>query len=269
MDELDEVINDCAELNDIEQDEMSIFSCIMTENKSDEREFVLTFSCLDDNQSSNPYTLKEVIQNLFVRHVDSQDYTWVRAPLELYHKEYQGMLVSMLNSAYYKYYGNMGLHKENMLSILNESITYLFNHPTKKYYLHKHLIFKTFNNNLKKALRNHVKNQTISLDRIMEDNGDGSVTTALDLIPDPITSAQAYALGHTTQKDHFDEILERVRNAIIDDIGQERYNGLLQRLDAKALTNNDSQLIQRYKREFNPKKGQTIIIAAKPKGGIK
>lgn len=237
-----DIIEQICLSENIERDDFFAFSAIMTKDPNDPDLHNLKINCTENN----PFTPQSLITALF--NASNKDVKFVNPPLENYFSLFQPMLHSMVNKAY-PYYQNLIPDKNELMCILSLTIVDLYH---KGYYLHKHLIYKSFINQLNKDIRK-LKNfgETLSLDEEIAQE-DGSSVTRQEQLIDPVASDIAHAQYHYTQEDFKTDRFEQVKKIMLRDMSELSFDCILLRLKSKTIDTQTSRIITKYREMLNP-----------------
>lgn len=259
----DETINDIiaqiCQIEDIGSDDLFAFSCIMT--KDVEGCSKLKINCLEP-PDTNPYTPVELILKLFEQ--EERKIKYVIPPLEQYLETFKPNLRKMVNKVY-PYYSTLIPDKEDLMSILTLKVVTLHN---KGYYLHNHLIYKSFINELNKIIRKQKYFSDMkSLDEPIGTDTDGKSYSLLDKLENAEATQEAYQNTNYTEYDYDSDIFKSIKEAMIEDMGQFAFNILMVRLKTKTIDPATSRILTKYREEFNPGYIPRPNARGKSKGG--
>ena len=170
-------------------------------------------------------------------------------PLEIYLTTYKPMLYKMVNKAY-PYYQRLIPDKDDLMSTLLLTIVKLH---AKGYYLHNTLIYKCFTNDLNMEVRK-IKHFTDcqSLDTPIGQDEDGKTITLGDKVECPVASEEARQQFTYTERDYWEDMFERIKDAMLQDMSQLSFDRILIQLKSKTITTEVSRTLTRYRKEFNP-----------------
>lgn len=137
------------------------------------------------------------------------------------------------------------LEYEDAISICQLTMLKLYR---KGYYLHKHLLEKSFKNEILMSLRKkRYAPETLSLDDIMYDSGDDTQITLIDMLEDTsITIEQE-------ERDHQEQVHDafiKMKDLIVDMIGERRFDQLYREYSNKTVSHASAMTMQRIKKEL-------------------
>ena len=137
------------------------------------------------------------------------------------------------------------LDYEDALSLCQYTMIRLYK---KGYYIHKRLLYKSFENHILMQLRcEKNKPDIISLDHVVHSDGESGVITLGDVLPD--TDAELKA-EEELEKEVIDAIFEEVKTMIIDFIGERQFEQLFRDYTNKHTTNWSRKRMQDIKNRF-------------------
>lgn len=217
-------------------DDPFAFSAILVENK-------LKINCIE---TDNPFTPVALITQLFK---SEKAVKYVVPPLEIYLTTYKPMLYKMVNKAY-PYYQKLIPDRDDLMSTLLLCIVKLH---SKGYYLHNTLIYKCFTNDLNMEIRK-LKHFTDcqSLDTPIGQDEDGKTITLADRVECPKASEEARQQYTYTERDYWEDMFDRIKDAMLQDMSQLSFDRILIQLKSKTITTEVSRTLTRYRKEFNP-----------------
>lgn len=225
------------------------FSCIMTKDKTNPRLYELKMNLLE-GEEHNPYTPQQMVMKLYKQVLENpnDDCWYVNAPLEVYLKKYRLMLFKMFNKAVIQY-ENI-IERDDIMSILFLTVVELY---SKDYYLHQSLIYNAFVRNLNKECRKFKGDDKCDSLNVTLQSETGEIEK-IDFLPDPRESALAYALGYYTADDYWANQLARVKDAMLQDMSEDKFNRILFELANDCVSSNTSHCLRKYKAEFGGEK---------------
>lgn len=227
-----DTIAQICEIEGIDHDTPFAFSAIKTGDK-------LKINCLVARE--NPYTPTQLVYEL----CHSQ---YAVPPLECYIEAYTPLLHKMVNRVQ-SFYQKLIPDRDDIMSILYLSIVKLYN---KGYYLHKRLIYKTFINDLNMEVRKLKDfSDVCSLDEQISDD-EGQSTTRLDMLSCPSSSDMAYGQYHYTREDYWEDMLEKLKSVMLQDMSQLSYDRILIQLKTKSISRDTSRVLAKYRQMFCP-----------------
>ena len=239
-----DIIEQICTQEKIRHDDFFAFSAIMTRDPKDPDLHNLKINCLVPPET-NPFTPQSLVINLFT---NTKEVKYLNPPLEQYFVAFRPLLFKMVDKAY-PIYQKLIPDKDELMCILSLTIVDLYH---KGYYLHKHLIYKTFINQLNKDIRK-LKNfgEMLSLDEEISQEDDTSITRK-ELLMDPVASDIAYAQYHYTQEDFKADRFEQVKKMMLQDMSELSFDCILLRLKSKTIDTQTSRIISKYREILNP-----------------
>lgn len=248
----DETVNDIIEQiclsENIEYDDPFAFSAIMVKDSEQENFSKLKINCIEPVED-NPFTPLTLIKTLFEKPAKENGIRYVVAPLEQYLSIYKPMLLKMVNDVY-PHYKNLIPDKEDIMSILYLTIVRL-NH--KGYYLHNHLIRKSFINELNMEVRKSKYFENVqSLDAQFGQDEEGSTLTLGDQLPCPVSTEIAREQMYYTEEDYWQDMFEEIRAAMLEDMSQLSFDRIMIQIKSKTIETSTSRILSKYRQEFNP-----------------
>jgi hypothetical protein len=232
-----DIILEICQKESLKVDDFFAFSCIMTNNN-------LKINCLETN---NPFSVKSLIFNLFIQ--DKKDVMYVMPPLEKYIEIYKPMFFKMINQAH-SYYQKLIPEKEELLSILYLTVVQLYN---KGYYLHNHLIYKSFINNLNMTIRKSKYFTDIkSLDEPIHSTDGNEEILLQDIVEDTEVSKEVNQLKCYTSEDFWEDTFNLIKNTMLKEMSKLSFDRLLLQLKSKTIDQGTSRLLTKYREMFCP-----------------
>ncbi len=235
------------------------FSAIMTKSKADDGYYNLTINVLEP-VDDNPYTVPDLIHNLFLSEPTKTGMRYCQPPLEQWLELFKPLLqrlVSEVQSTYEKLIPD----REDLLSILYLTVVKLHR---QGYYLHKHLIKRSYINALNMECRVLKGLQiTDSLDVPIGHDDEGKEITLLDTLCDKVSTEWAEDNTTYTDKDYWSDMYERIRTVMVQDMGEFKFNRIMIQLKSKTVDRSTAYILDKYRNLFNP--GYTPRPTAKGK----
>lgn len=256
-----EICDDCG----IGPNEHFAFSAIMTPDKEDDGYYHLKINCLNP-MSENPFTPRDLVKNLLSKPEPPNKVRYVQPPIEQWLTVFRPLLMKMVTKVHPRY-ENLIPDREELVSLLYLTVMKLYN---QGYYLHQTLIQKSFVNELNMECRK-LKGLAItdSLDAPIGEDDDGKPMTLLDQIADPESSAWADRAKHYTEEDYWDDMFERIKARMLEDMSELQFDRILIQLKSMTIDRSTSYKLDKYRQIFNPNYTPRPNRKGKPNGGAK
>lgn len=241
---LSDLMQEVAVDNDLTLDEPFAFSAIKGKDNK------IKINCIEPAEH-NPYSIRTLFNLLFHKKsdYDAPIITYAQPPLEQWLDAYKPMLYNMVNRAH-PYYSKLISNRDDMLSSLYFVVVKLYN---KGYYLHQHLIYKAFINQLNMEVRQLKLHQNnMSLEEPLGHDEEGKAITLLDTLCDQQSTDEAYNLSHYSMNDYLEDLFNQLKETMLEDMSQLSFDRILLQLKSKTVTTQTSRILSKYRDIFNP-----------------
>ena len=254
----------CDECN-IKPNEPFAFSAIIAPDAKDPEYQYLKINCIEPAKV-NPYTPASLIQKLYSIKPSSSGVRYVQAPLEQWLQVFRPFMSKLVTKVHPRYRLLMP-ERDDLVSILSLVICRLYN---QGYYLHQTLIKKSFINELNMQCR-VLKNDllTDSLDASVGQDDDGKDITLLETIPDKESTDWARNSVQYTEKDYWDDVFEKLKAAMLEDMPEFQFNRILTQLKTNTVDRSTSYKLDKYRQIFNTGYTPRPNAKGKNRGGKK
>lgn len=260
---LQDVIAEVCDEGDVDPDEPFVFSAIMRPDDESGCRVMKINSLVD--RYENVYSVREVVTDLMTRKVvPTNGIVYIQPPIEKWFEIFRPLLLQMTAQVRPRY-EKLIPDQDEVLSILYTTVFSLYD---KGYYLHRTLIYKSFVNALNYECRylKHLQNVE-SLDRPIDVDEEGKEITLLDQIPDADSSAWAKSCHEYTEDDYWNDMYERLKSCMLQDMSEFQFKRILVQLATKTVDRSTSYKLQKYRRMFNPDYVPRPNARGKNKGG--
>lgn len=227
---IEDVIAEICEESSVGPNEHFIFSAIYKNNELK----------INSIENYNVYTIREVVEDLFTR-ISPTNIVYIQPPLEQWLLVFKPLISSMVNKAYPTY--KKLIDYDDMLSILYMTLLSLYN---KGYYLHNHLIYKSYINALNMECRTLIDNdKVVSLDQTIANDGEDKDLTLLDQIEDKEDEDKEY------NEYWYNKFLE-IKKCMLEDMSEFEFQRIMIQLKSKTVDRKTSYILDKYRCILSP-----------------